>query len=314
MTWSRRFCIIGSCLLPLLMGIVACGGDSEDAAGADASRIAFVSDRDGHRRIYVMNADGSGQRAVSDPAYGSDTWPTWSPDGARIAFVSDENGQDDIYVIDADGRNRRNITNTPDSGDWSPAWSPGGTRIAFTSDREPAGLYVMDPDGGNPLHLSADAWSPAWSPDGLQIVVYVTGRRNDGSSMSVIDADGGVRWAVEDGGVAGGRPTWSPDNAWLAATAANDSEPLARMHDWQSIILMDVFGRNRRIVTHNRRGTDRSPTWSPDARLIAYEAHDGMLIGDSHYRSDIHVLNLDDMSVRRLTNSRDYDGMPAWSR
>ncbi|MEO2006184.1 MAG: hypothetical protein ABGY41_19045, partial [Candidatus Poribacteria bacterium] len=106
-----------------------------------------------------MNTDGTNQRAISDPRYGGDTWPTWSPDGKQIAFVNDDIGTMDIYVMDADGGNRRNITNSPESNDTFPAWSPVGGRIAFASDRNAtssrrAGSYLMDEDGSNIRRIS----------------------------------------------------------------------------------------------------------------------------------------------------------------
>ena len=58
--------------------------DFAPAWSPDASRIAFVSSRDGNPEIYVMTADGSQQvRVTNDP--GSDRDPDWSPDG-RIVF------------------------------------------------------------------------------------------------------------------------------------------------------------------------------------------------------------------------------------
>ncbi|MBT5537237.1 hypothetical protein HOK31_29520, partial [Candidatus Poribacteria bacterium] len=208
-----------------------CGGDADDHPDVATSRIAFVSDRDGYRRIYVMNADGSDQHAVSDPSHGSDRWPTWSPAGARIAFTSDQDGQDDIYVIDADGGNRRNITNTPDSGESHPAWSPDGARIAFASDREPAGLYVIDADGGNPMHVSADATNADWSPDGLQFAYFSIDPRGRRLALYWMDADGDNARVVAHIDPGAASPAWSPDNRWIAATTANDTEPLARIHD-----------------------------------------------------------------------------------
>src|SRR5437870_11296719 len=45
-------------------------------------KIAFTSDRDGNREIYVMNADGRNQvRRTNNAAV--DDHPTWSPDGTK---------------------------------------------------------------------------------------------------------------------------------------------------------------------------------------------------------------------------------------
>jgi len=62
--------------------LTGCGGgntyNSEPTWSPDGSKIAFVR-KDG---IYVMNADGSGQRRLTDAGGG----PAWSPDGSKIAF------------------------------------------------------------------------------------------------------------------------------------------------------------------------------------------------------------------------------------
>ena len=50
-------------------------------------KIAFISDRDGNREIYVMNADGTNQVRLTNNSV-VDDHPTWSPDGTKIAFVS----------------------------------------------------------------------------------------------------------------------------------------------------------------------------------------------------------------------------------
>jgi Tol biopolymer transport system component len=52
--------------------------DSDPAWSPDSRRIAFVSNRDGNREIYVMDADGSGQTNISrNPAH--DEAPSWIP-------------------------------------------------------------------------------------------------------------------------------------------------------------------------------------------------------------------------------------------
>ena len=107
----------------------------------DGTRIAFRSDRDrnglcyfqdctGYNgEIYLMDADGSRQRRLTDDP-GDDSSPTWSPDGTRIAFaalrgvegVLDLPSEDyEIYVMDADGGNVLQITDNT-WWDWQPDW------------------------------------------------------------------------------------------------------------------------------------------------------------------------------------------------
>jgi Tol biopolymer transport system component len=63
--------------------------------------------------VYVMNADGSGQRnltrSVTRP-FASDASFAWSPDGRRILFVRSRGGHGDIFVMNADGSGKRNLT------------------------------------------------------------------------------------------------------------------------------------------------------------------------------------------------------------
>ena len=67
------------------MKLTSTGLNYEGVWSPDGTRIAFTSERDGNREIYVMNADGSQQTNLTmDP--GVDFSPAWSADGAKIAF------------------------------------------------------------------------------------------------------------------------------------------------------------------------------------------------------------------------------------
>jgi hypothetical protein len=67
-------------------------GSATNAGGPmwspDGRKIAYTVCRwpDEPCEVYVMNADGSGQRNLTD-AWGPDVFPTWSPDWRRILFV-----------------------------------------------------------------------------------------------------------------------------------------------------------------------------------------------------------------------------------
>jgi Tol biopolymer transport system component len=79
--------------------------------GEDGTKLAFTSDRDVNREIYVMNAqDGSNQTRLTDNG-ASDEFPSWSPHGTKVAFTSDRDGNTEVYVMNAqDGSNQTRLT------------------------------------------------------------------------------------------------------------------------------------------------------------------------------------------------------------
>lgn len=152
----------------------------------DARRIAFVSTRDtvpGERRVgqvYVMNADGTNQKRLTDRSAGYvDGSLDWSPDGKQIVYVCRElnDFQEQLCVMGADGAGRRRLLPAGWRG-IDPAWSPDGRTIAF-SGTEPNGGYLhlwgVPPEGGTPRQISVELNTlheeePQWSPDGTRLL------------------------------------------------------------------------------------------------------------------------------------------------
>ena len=296
------------------------------------AQIAFQSDRDGHLRkdipgilapeIYVMDADGSNQRNLTNNPSG-DYAPSWSPDGKRIVFSSDRDGHVDangwltyeIYVMDADGGNLRKLTNHPDR-DSSPSWSPNGRRIAFMSMRDKKvknfiptyEIYVMDADGSNPQNLTNDLNDdryPSWSPDGERIIFvserdgHFRGEVGITSEIYVMDADGQNEQRLTNNRRYDSDPVWSPDGKRIAFSSD-------RKGDFENfeIYVMDADGRNEQKLTNNR-GYDESPSWSPDNKKILFHSE-----RDGNW--DIYVMDADGDNLQNLTNNRHSDVNPAW--
>lgn len=66
--------------------------------------IAFDSDRDGSRKLWLVNADGTGLRRVtSQPLWFEETEPAWSADGTKLAFVGEAAYGGEIWIVNADG-------------------------------------------------------------------------------------------------------------------------------------------------------------------------------------------------------------------
>ncbi|MBU0494974.1 MAG: hypothetical protein KKA73_17510 [Chloroflexi bacterium] len=127
------------------------GRDVDDAFptwAPDGQQIAFVSTRAGHGAIYVMNADGTDPRRLTQ-GDAEESTPAWSPDGQRIAFCVVQDGHWELALIDADGAelgsgNLQRLTNTS-ADEYDPTWSPDGTWIAFQSNVDSQwDIYALD--------------------------------------------------------------------------------------------------------------------------------------------------------------------------
>jgi len=157
--------------------------------------------------LYVMSADGSGVRRLTEGAY--DAGGVWSPDGHEVAFTrmsKDPNDRSrEIWVVAAAGGEPRQLTRTADSYDAAPAWSPDGTRIAFTRLRATsqfdgsATVWIMNRDGTGLREVvrhklfSIFTWGLAWSPDG-KTIAFETSPSRLCTAISLVDvASGEVR-------------------------------------------------------------------------------------------------------------------------
>jgi Tol biopolymer transport system component len=144
--------------------------DSAPAWSPDGGRIAFESDHDGDMEIYVMNADGTDVRRLTDNGI-HDEGPIWSPDGERITFTSgpeDLNG--DIWVMDADGSDRMQLTDIPgrdESPDWQPIPYTGDYRACGDLTHSGAGAYSVAAAGKRLRCEKARSVAGRWSDNAL---------------------------------------------------------------------------------------------------------------------------------------------------
>ena len=97
--------------------------------------------RPGELEIYIMDADGSSQRQLTQLG-GANFAPYWHPSGEKIVFSSnhhDPDGRDfEIYMINLDGSGLTRITYS-EGFDGFPVFSPDGQHLVFGSNRNNGG-------------------------------------------------------------------------------------------------------------------------------------------------------------------------------
>lgn len=264
--------------------------------------LAFVSTRDGDYAIYEMNADGAGQRRLTDhdPDAASpvrlyyQVEPAWSPDGTQIAFASRRQGSFDIYVMRADGTGTRRLTSgkVPDN---YPTWSPDGSKIAFS--RNDADIYVMNADGSDARRItdvSASESEPAWSPDGQWIAYVRRAPATEARELWVMRPDGSERRRLTSLRRQSINPAWSPDAEQIAFSSDAGRD---RYYD---IFVLGLGEKGVRRIT--RTGSDAfEPAWAPDGSTIAF-SRDGSIV----------AVDLDG-NVETLTDASGNDSSPAWN-
>ena len=215
--------------------------------------------------LYVMDADGSNRRQLTDAPGFSEEYADWSPDGTKIAVGRSHGRDSSIWVINADGSNPVRVTSGPQ--DQRACWSPDGGQIAFARARTPGlsighwRIFVIRADGTNERRLTEsdmDDMSAAWSPDGSRIAYESTGGGNSWrGQIWVMNADGSNQTQLTRSEFRLGWPSWSPDGKRIVFTRAP-------YNTWDNDIwVMEADGTNHIQLTNTPGIPDSFPDWSP---------------------------------------------------
>jgi WD40-like Beta Propeller Repeat len=179
----------------------------------DGHFLAFDSDRDGVRGVYVANRDGTQVRRVSGPGFAA--VPSWSPDMRWLAFVRAEPEQPKVWNLWLQERATGVLTRVTAhryGQTWGAAWFPDSRHLCYSHETR---LVVHDLDSGQTRTFASPrpgrlVRTPAVSPDGRRIAFQVI---HDGVWLLDVDS-GAMRRIVED--ATAEEFAWDPTGRLLA--------------------------------------------------------------------------------------------------
>ena len=187
----------------------------------DGRLVAFDSDRDGDRGVYVADRDGSHVRRVSGAGYAA--VPTWAPDGRRIAFVRSETANPkvwNLWLLTLDSGELHRLTQYPFGQTWSASWFSDGQRLCYTHEDK---LVLLDLGTRRVRQFDSPVShrlvrTPAVSPDGSKVIFQVYRQ-----GVWLLDlSDGSMRCVLTDPSAE--EFAWAPDGRRVAFHSRRDGQ------------------------------------------------------------------------------------------
>jgi TolB protein len=237
---------------PLLLGIILLALRFE-AVGAQsrAGQIVFSSDRSGAWRIWMVQADGSELKQLTQQnSNDHDVDPVFSPDGKTILFTSTRGGKTGVWRMQADGSKPEWVC----EGDQA-EWSSDGAKVVL---RRHERILSRDLASGKEKGISPEDWphcsGPAWSPDGKSIAFAA--RWEAGNAIYLVPPEGGQPTKVYDKQGAC-EPHWAPDGSRLVYETETH------------ICTINPDSTKNRLITYFG-GVQRYARFSPDGKLLVF--------------------------------------------
>lgn len=277
--------------------------------------ILFISRRISNSadwQMFIMNADGTNQRAVSNNLVRCSP-PILSNDKTKIAFTTyDNNFYYNLYVIDIDGQNQKFLSKGKQFCG-SPVWSPDDNRIAFVKNDNNVGgtydIYTIKVDGSNELKLTNqnDNFSPQYFPDNNSLIF--SSSNNTWTGIYKMSLDGSNKQLLTPQNKSFGDPKISPNGNMISITSNdwNGSQIFVMNSDGSNLKKMTFTVSSKYFDTGFPRDGNCNPVWSPNSDKLAYVSYE-------NGSPDIFIINSNGTGNNRLTDTPLRDENPVWTK
>ena len=225
-----------------------------------------------------------------------------------------------LFVADKDGKNEFALPHG--ESEYSPSLTPDGKWIVFTSEHAgQSDLYRIHPDGTGLDQLTDD---PAFddqgslSPDG-KILAFVSTRAEGFANLWLLDLASRKYRNLTPGRSGNFRPSWSPDNRWIAFSSDRDANPGRFPGQWEhmqstGIYLIHPDGTGLRRLTKTG-GFAGSPSWSSDGKSVLFYETDetgAYLAKSGNSRTELVSVNIESGARTQYTASNEVKLAPQW--
>ena len=276
----------------------------------DGNKIVYsvgyysVPENKSNREIFVMNADGSDNRQITQTPF-SENEAKWIKNGAKIAFLSSENGTSQLWEMNPDGTERRQLSNY-DGNIEGFSFSPDENIVLFiaqvktvpsTKDKYPdldktTGIIVTDL-----MYKHWDEWvTTAPHPfvadfDGDKIA----------NPIDIMEGEPYESPMKPFGGIE--QLAWNTTSDKVAYTSRKKVGKDYALSTNSDIYVYDLNTKQTVNISEGMMGYDTNPQYSPDGKSIAW-----LSMERDGYESDqnrLIVMNLE--SGEKKFVSKDFD-------
>lgn len=137
----------------------------------DGTKVAFVSNKDGSPKIYVMDIPKFGAKSTDlhpkliSKKCRENTTPSWSPDGKKIAYSAKNAGERQIWIYDVERDTEQQLTDGKGNKE-SPSWAPDSLHLVFHAfTGSGADIYMVNMNQPKPVKITSgpgEKLFPSW--------------------------------------------------------------------------------------------------------------------------------------------------------
>jgi len=275
--------------------------DFNPTVSSDGSKVAFISERENNRDIYIMDLlwlDGytqwEGKNLINlTKTSGNEWYPQFSPNNKELLYSYYEPNDDnyDIYIINSNGDNKRNLTARP-GYEILPQFSPDGSFIIFqsweSSVKEISFLNLLEGIvinlTRNPKGNDVIGEGNAFSPDGEKIIF--SSDRDGNKNIYIMSSNGSNQKQLTKHLSDDYDPVFSPDGHSIVFTSERDGN--------REIYIMNNKGEDLKNIS-NHTSDDWNPKFYPNNKKIIFQS-----LRDGNW--EIYMMKLDGKEQTNLTN------------